>query len=117
MPFQSCAVEAKQWAACFANKCSCALQGVFVDENGMVAEGPNMNIGIITHDNEIVVSPVSCCDALRNLYLTMLYMQYASLSILFQLCLLTGMQLSCWDGTKTTPSYVFCLALIWLVCS
>ena len=24
----------------------------------MVAEGPNMNIGIITHDNEIVVSRV-----------------------------------------------------------
>ncbi len=32
------------------------LQGIFVDENGMVAEGPNMNLGIITHDNELVVS-------------------------------------------------------------
>lgn len=31
------------------------LQGIFVDENGMVAEGPNMNLGIITHENELVV--------------------------------------------------------------
>ena len=35
-----------------------ALQGISVDENGMIAEGPNMNLGIITHDNEVVVSVV-----------------------------------------------------------
>ena len=34
----------------------CVAQGIFVDEDGMVAEGPNMNLGIITHDNELVVS-------------------------------------------------------------
>lgn len=33
-----------------------ALQGIFVDERGMVAEGPNMNLGIITNSNELVVS-------------------------------------------------------------
>ncbi|DBA96325.1 TPA: hypothetical protein ACH3X3_002502 [Trebouxia sp. C0006] len=32
-------------------------QGIFVDENNMVAEGPNMNLGIITHDNELVIPP------------------------------------------------------------
>ncbi|DBB01239.1 TPA: hypothetical protein ACH3X1_001111 [Trebouxia sp. C0004] len=32
-------------------------QGIFVDENNMVAEGPNMNVGIITHDNELVIPP------------------------------------------------------------
>ena len=35
---------------------ACVLpQGIFVDDEGMVAEGPNMNLGIITHDNELVV--------------------------------------------------------------
>ena len=36
--------------------CHFLLQGIFVDEQGMVAEGPNMNLGIITNDNELVVS-------------------------------------------------------------
>ena len=35
---------------------ACLLpQGIFVDDEGMVAEGPNMNLGIITHNNELVV--------------------------------------------------------------
>lgn len=33
----------------------------------MVAEGPNMNIGIITHDNEIVVSLVPAVMPFQNL--------------------------------------------------
>lgn len=33
------------------------LQGVFVDSEGYVAEGPVMNIGIITHEGEMVVPP------------------------------------------------------------
>ncbi|CAL8470838.1 g10380 [Coccomyxa elongata] len=32
-------------------------QGVFVDSEGYVAEGPVMNIGIITHEGELVVPP------------------------------------------------------------
>ncbi|KAK9904013.1 hypothetical protein WJX75_002557 [Coccomyxa subellipsoidea] len=32
-------------------------QGVFVDSEGYVAEGPVMNIGIITHEGEMVVPP------------------------------------------------------------
>ena len=32
-------------------------QGVFVDSNGYVAEGSVMNIGIITHEGELVVPP------------------------------------------------------------
>eukprot|EP00891_Asterochloris_glomerata_P005439 jgi/Astpho2/5439/e_gw1.00076.31.1_t len=32
-------------------------QGVFLDSEGYVAEGPTANIGIITHDNEMVVPP------------------------------------------------------------
>ena len=37
--------------------CGRALQGVFVDNDGYVAEGPVMNIGIITHDGEMVLPP------------------------------------------------------------
>ena len=33
----------------------------------MVAEGPNMNIGIITHDNEIVVSLLPAVMPFQNL--------------------------------------------------
>ncbi|KAK9828556.1 hypothetical protein WJX72_000741 [[Myrmecia] bisecta] len=32
-------------------------QGVFVDPEGNIAEGPNMNIGIITHEKELVAPP------------------------------------------------------------
>ena len=43
------------------------LQGVFLDSEGYVAEGPTANIGIITHDNEMVVSlqgaPSSACPS------------------------------------------------------
>ena len=39
-------------------KASDALQGITVDDKGMVAEGPNMNLGIITRDNEVVVRAV-----------------------------------------------------------
>ena len=42
------------------------MQGVFVDEQGMVAEGPNMNLGIITHDNEVVVSHKLCMIAMQK---------------------------------------------------
>ena len=39
----------------------------------MVAEGPNMNIGIITHDNEIVVSLVPPVVPSRSLHLSVLF--------------------------------------------
>ena len=32
-------------------------QGVFVDEAGYVAEGPTMNLGVLTHDGELVIPP------------------------------------------------------------
>ena len=32
-------------------------QGVFVDSEGYIAEGPVMNIGIITHEGEMAVPP------------------------------------------------------------
>ncbi len=32
-------------------------QGVFVDSEGFIAEGPVMNIGIITHEGELAVPP------------------------------------------------------------
>lgn len=41
---------------CEAAGCLC-VQGVFVDSEGYVAEGPVMNIGIITHEGEMVVPP------------------------------------------------------------
>ena len=34
----------------------CCLQGIFVDPDGNIIEGPNMNMGIVTHDDEVVVS-------------------------------------------------------------
>ena len=33
----------------------CTFQGVFLDANGNVAEGPNMNVAIITEDGTFVV--------------------------------------------------------------
>lgn len=41
----------------------------------MVAEGPNMNIGIITHDNEIVVSFVPAAVPSRILHFSLRGMQ------------------------------------------
>jgi len=32
-------------------------QGIFLDAQGRVAEGPNMNLGILTHDGTLVVPP------------------------------------------------------------
>ena len=32
-------------------------QGIFLDSDGNVAEGPNMNVAIITHDGIFVVCP------------------------------------------------------------
>lgn len=32
-------------------------QGIFLDENGFIAEGPNMNIGIIRSDSTLVIPP------------------------------------------------------------
>ncbi|KAK9838341.1 hypothetical protein WJX81_005802 [Elliptochloris bilobata] len=32
-------------------------QGVFVDEAGFVAEGPTMNLGVVTHEGELVIPP------------------------------------------------------------
>lgn len=52
------AVKHEAWLASNqgSTKAYAGLQGIFVNEEGMVAEGPNMNLGIITHDNELVVS-------------------------------------------------------------
>ena len=36
--------------------CWCG-QGIFVTEDDYVLEGPNMNLGILTYDNEFIVSP------------------------------------------------------------
>lgn len=38
--------------------CACE-QGIFVDEEENVLEGPNINLGIITRDNEMIVRPMS----------------------------------------------------------
>ena len=45
-----------------------AAQGIFVTEDDYVLEGPNMNLGIITQDNEFIVRPWGasapvCCAA------------------------------------------------------
>lgn len=39
-------------------------QGVFVDPGGNVAEGPNMNLAILTQDNIIVVGACVCLQML-----------------------------------------------------
>ena len=50
-----------------------ALQGVFVDSEGYVAEGSVMNIGIITQEGELVVPPfeqaLAGCTLKRLLHL------------------------------------------------
>ena len=38
------------------SECWCG-QGIFVTEDDYVLEGPNMNLGILTYDNEFIVSP------------------------------------------------------------
>lgn len=35
-------------------------QGIFVDAEGNVAEAPNLNLGIITWENELVVRCLGC---------------------------------------------------------
>ena len=35
-----------------------AAQGIFVTEDDYVLEGPNMNLGILTYENEFIVSPL-----------------------------------------------------------
>lgn len=36
------------------------LQGIFLDDFGNVAEGPTMNVAILTKDGEFVASPSHC---------------------------------------------------------
>lgn len=38
-------------------------QGIFVDAEGYVLEGPNLNVAIITHEEELVVPPFDNCLA------------------------------------------------------
>lgn len=38
-------------------------QGIFIDDQGHVAEGPNMNVGIITTDGTLIVPPFDACLA------------------------------------------------------
>lgn len=35
--------------------CLLLMQGIFLDAGGNVAEGPNMNVGIVTQDDQVVV--------------------------------------------------------------
>lgn len=35
------------------------MQGIFINAEGEVMEGPNMNLAIITMDNELIVPPFS----------------------------------------------------------
>lgn len=39
-------------------------QGIFLDSDGFIAEGPNMNVAIITHDGTFVVS--QCTNLFTN---------------------------------------------------
>lgn len=39
------------------------MQGVFVDEEGFVLEGPNSNFAIVTEDNVFVTPPFNRCVA------------------------------------------------------
>lgn len=43
-------------------------QGIFLDSNGNIAEGPNMNVAIITADGVLVVRPFSLGLSLVGLY-------------------------------------------------
>lgn len=41
----------------------CVAQALFVDEEGYLLEGPNMNCGIVTKDLKLVVPPFERCLA------------------------------------------------------
>lgn len=42
------------------------MQGIFVDSLGNIAEGPNMNVAILTKQGEFVVSLLLVCGQRRT---------------------------------------------------
>ena len=57
------------------------LQGVFVDSEGYVAEGPVMNVGVITHEGEMVMPPFEQTLAGVTLQRLMLLVKEVSLAV------------------------------------
>lgn len=53
-------------------------QGIFLDAEGFVAEGPNMNLAILTRDGELVTPPFECVLAGRTVQRAMELAEEAS---------------------------------------